>query len=205
MRTKWCFTLTKDVIIRIHNSFVSVQRFCTRTKGFVGMHNCFVCVSLLYTYKILCIQNNCVRVQKVLYVYKRFYINIKWFCTRTKGFVLVQNYFVRVQKGLRKKYIRYLSDIYQIYIYINPSKKSCILVFSLVANIFPNITFSATCLVLLWKQFSHDPNIIGVQFQWDEYQLHECEVPNVHQCMHWKYYSVYCSIFCAQFTPISQF
>ena len=121
-------------------------------------------------------------------------------------------------------------------------------------------------------QLSHDPNIIGVQFQWDEWQLHEwgggpfCIVPNIHQCRHWwpisspiyhfllhfvllwkpgssafpwsqyhwctvsvgwmtaswmealvanicpnitsvqtlgQCYSVYCSIFCAQFTPIS--
>ena len=63
--------------------------------------------------------------------------------------------------------------------------------FSLVANICPNIAFSVTCLILLWKlgyPASHDPNIIGVQFQWDEYQLHEwgggpfCKVPNIHQC-----------------------
>ena len=32
---------------------------------------------------------------------------------------------------------------------LNRSKKSCI--FSLVANIGPNIVFSTTCLVLLWK------------------------------------------------------
>ena len=40
-------------------------------------------------------------------------------------------------------------------------------------------------------QLSHDPNSIGVQFQWDEWQLHEwggspfCNVPNIHQCRHW--------------------
>ena len=47
----------------------------------------------------------------------------------------------------------------------------------MVANICPNMTFSATCLILLWKvptpprlviQLSNDPNIIGVQFQGDE-------------------------------------
>ena len=36
------------------------------------------------------------RAQKVLYAYKRF-------CTRTKGFVCVQNSFVRVQKVLHAR------------------------------------------------------------------------------------------------------
>ena len=52
----------------------------------------------------------------------------------------------------------------------------------------------------LFIQLTHNPNIIGVQFQWDEYQLHEwvfCKVPNIHQCMHWTIFlSVLLNLLC---------
>ena len=87
---------------------------------------------------------------------------------------------------------------------------------ALVANIFPNITFSAICLILLWKPGNEGFPMIPISLVYSFSGMNDSFMnggiggqylpqyninADIGQC-----YSVYCSIFCAQFTPIvSQF